>query len=91
MTGLTYTRSQDGEHRGRPCYEYTATSADRTYNIVWASDHGGMFGYTAVRKDAEGRTEYLTERSGIVWARTLKWCKAQIEKIERAHNDDVPA
>lgn len=87
MASLTYTRARDGEHRGKPCYEYTAVSGDRTYHIVWASDHGGMFGYTAVRKNAAGQTEYLTERWGIVWARTLKRCKEAIEKIERAHND----
>lgn len=82
MAALTYTRQRDGEHNGKPVYEYTAVSEDRTYHVVWAYDHGGMFGYTAIRKDAQGQTEYLTARNGIHWARTLKSCKKCIDLIE---------
>jgi hypothetical protein len=82
---LTWTREQDGTHYGRPVYEYRAVSEGRTYSIVWASDRGGTFGYTATRKDASDRTEYLTQRHGIHWARRLKHCKSQCEVIEKRH------
>jgi hypothetical protein len=74
---LTWERIRDGEHNGRPCYEYKAQSGEREYHIVWAYDRGGSFGYTA--RNAEG---YI-DRYGIVWARTLINCKAACEKIEK--------
>ena len=77
---LTWIRTQDGEHRGRPCYDYNAAGKDglRRYNITWACDHGGMFGYSAY--DAKG--ESLTPRGGIYWARTLTACKRLCNEIE---------
>lgn len=84
---LNWKRERDGEYNGRPCYEYTAVSGDRTYHIVWAYDHGGTFGYTAKRKNAEGQTEYLSKNHNIVWARTLTRCKGDCEKIEREFED----
>lgn len=80
---LTWTRKRDGQHNGKPCYEYHATSGTRVYHIVWAYDRGGTFGYTA--RDTTGVE--LTNRtcSNIVWARTLTRCKAQCEQIERQH------
>jgi hypothetical protein len=79
---LTWTKKRDGEHNGRPVYEYKAVSGDREYNIVWAYDHGGTFGYSAVRRNGPGDAKYLTERYGIHWARTLKSCKFYCEQIE---------
>lgn len=84
---LVWARERDGEHNGKPCYEYTATCEDRTYHIVWAYDHGGTFGYTAVRKDDQGRTEYLSPRPGraphsITWCGSLTRCKAECEAID---------
>ena len=83
---LVWTRTPDGEHNGRPTYEYTAVSGDREYFITWAYDAG--FGFTAVRRDPKkpGTVEYLTERHGIIWARTLKRCKFQCEEHERKHS-----
>lgn len=80
---LQWTREQDGEHNGRPCYEYHATAEGRTFHIVFAYDAG--FGYTAVRKDEQGRTEYLHRGYSVVWAKTLKRCKEQCEAINREH------
>lgn len=80
MKFLTWTRVPDGEHNGRPRYEYHATAHDRTYHIVWAYDRGGSFGYSARNKEGP-----LTERHGIVWAKTLVNCKAACEQIERTH------
>ncbi len=74
---LIWTRERDGSHFGKPVYEYTAKSEDRTYHIVWASDHGGTFGYTA--RDAK---DYIHGYYTISWGRTLTRCKAQCEKIE---------
>jgi hypothetical protein len=88
---LTWTRTQDGEHNGKPCYEYHATCEDRRYHIVWAYDHGGQFGYTAARFNAhDGCTEYLAKPEcriphGITWAKTLKRCKQACEVIDAAH------
>jgi hypothetical protein len=81
MTKLVWTREQDGEHNGTPRYEYYATSGDRVYHIVWASDRGGMFGYTARDKD-----DYIHGNYTITWARTLRNCKAACEEIEGKHN-----
>jgi hypothetical protein len=82
---LAWTREQDGDHYGRPVYDYHAAGhgGNRTYHIVWAIDAG--FGYTA-RNDAG----YLTDRWGIQWARTLKNCKAYCEEIERKHRNGAP-
>lgn len=79
---LVWTRQRDGEHNGKPSYEYHATAHDRAYHIVWAYDHGGTFGYTA--RNAGG---YITERHGIQWCRTLKNCKAACENLEGMHGD----
>jgi len=76
---LQWTRTRDGEHNGKPSYEYHATAEDRTFHIVWAYDRGGTFGYTA-----RGPGGYLTREHGIVWARTLTRCKEQCEKINDA-------
>jgi hypothetical protein len=84
---LTWTRERDGEHFGKPIYEYTAKSADRTYHIVWASDYGGTFGYTA-RDATEG---YIHGGHSITWGggRTLTRCKAACETIEERYNGKV--
>lgn len=79
---LTWTRERDGQHNGKPCYEYHATSGTRVYHIVWAYDRGGTFGYTARDTNGEG---YLTKGYGIHWARTLTRCKSLCEEIEREH------
>jgi hypothetical protein len=78
---LVWTRSQDGEHNGRPTYEYHACADDREFFVTWAYDAG--FGFTAVRRDPKkpGTVEYLTPRYGIQWSRTLKRCKAECERI----------
>lgn len=83
---LEWTRVQDGYYGGKPVYEYTATSGDRKYHIVWAYDRGGTFGYSATRPDAKGDSTYLTDRWGIHWSRTLKFCKEACENIERKHS-----
>jgi hypothetical protein len=77
---LQWTRSRDGEHNGRPCYDYHATSGDRTYWITWAYDAG--FGISAYRRRPDGLNESLNERGGITWCRSLKNCKARAEKLE---------
>lgn len=87
---LVWTRSRDGEHNGKPCYEYAAVSGDRQYHITWASDRGGTFGFTAFRRDpGKPNVEYLTERWGIQWWGTLGRCKTQCElinaKLESEH------
>ena len=75
---LVWTRTKDSEHYGKPVYEYNATDGDRRYCIVWASDYGGTFGYTA--RNSNGP---LTSRSGIVWGRRLKCCKEACEAINQ--------
>jgi hypothetical protein len=80
---LIWTKERDGEHNGKPVYEYAATCEDRAYHIVWAYDAG--FGYTCVRKDAEGHNHYL----GLTWGRTLKFCKAQCELIDAKYLDTI--
>jgi hypothetical protein len=77
---LVWTRTPDGEHNGRPRYEYHASVGGRRYGIVWAYDHGGSFGYSAYGEDGP-----LTERHGIIWGRTLKFCKSACEAIEEKH------
>ena len=79
---LIWSRSRDGEHYGKPCYEYTACAGDRKFNIVWAYDRGGSFGFTA-----RNETDYLTDRNGIVWSRTLSRCKAECEKINKRYQN----
>lgn len=81
---LKWRREQDGEHNGKPCYEYHATGGGgREYDICWSCDR--RFGYTAKRPGVgdEGRHQYLTERWGIHWAGTLRACKALCEEIEQ--------
>jgi hypothetical protein len=84
---LIWTREQDGEHNGKPCYEYFAASKDRQceYFVTWACDAG--FGFTAIRRDPAkpGTVEYLTARNGIQWAHTLTRCKAECEKINERY------
>lgn len=85
---LVWTRSVDGEKpNGKPAYEYAAAAEDREFHIVWALDHGGTFGFTAVRRDPTkpGTVEYLTPRYGISWCRTLGRCKDECEKINTKH------
>jgi hypothetical protein len=80
---LNWTRTQDGTHNGRPCYEYRATGkGGEQYNIVWSTDAG--FGYSAVdgTRDQYGSCRYLTKRHGLHWAHTLKACKRLCEEIE---------
>lgn len=84
MTSLVWKRVRDGYHNGRPVYDYHASSGDRRYHITWAYDHGGMFGYSA-----HGKDDYLTKRHGIIWARTLKFCKAACEEIEEIEKGSV--
>lgn len=81
---LVWTRTSDGDHNGRPVYEYEAREGDRKFSIVWACDRGGMFGYTAYRRKPDGHSECLKDRSGITWGRTLKRCKEACEKINTA-------
>jgi hypothetical protein len=83
MTTLTWTRERDGEHpnTGRPLYEYKATGKDGTrYNIVYAYDKGGQFGYSAYDTD----DNRLSPGFPITWSRTLSFCKDECEKIERS-------
>ncbi len=77
---LTWIRTKDGEHRGKPCYDYNASGKDgkRRYHITWACDHGGTFGYSAY--DANGGP--LTLRGNIHWCGALWACKEQCNKIE---------
>jgi len=77
---LIWTRERDGEHYGKPCYEYHATAEDRAYHIVWAID--AHFGISAYRRRPDGVNERLDYRSGIIWLRTLKACKARAERLE---------
>lgn len=87
--GLLWTRFDDGHHNGRPTYEYVATSGTREYTICWAYDNGGTFGYSAVdqtTKEANDGSPYLTKSHGIIWAKTLKRCKAECQKIEDTLN-----
>lgn len=81
---LKWTRKQDDSHYGRPVYEYEAVDGDRKFCIVWACDHGGMFGYTAYRRLPDGSMKSLKDRSGISWGRTLKKCKAACEALNEA-------
>jgi hypothetical protein len=91
LMALIWKRERDGEHNGKPCYEYSAASEDREveFFIVWAYDRGGSFGFTAVRRDPKkpGTVEYLTERNGIQWSRTLTRCKAECEKINERYQN----
>ena len=88
---LIWTRTPDGDHNGRPTYEYAACSKDRQveFFITWAYDAG--FGFTAVRRDPKkpGTVEYLTSRYGIQWVRTLRCCKAECEKINERYQNVV--
>lgn len=83
---LEWKRERDGEHNGKPCYEYHATGKDGAkYHIVWAYDHGGTFGYTAVASEGDETGNcYLTKRHGIHWARTLTACKFLCNEIENS-------
>jgi len=65
----------DGEHNGRPCYDYTATHGGLKFFITWASDAG--FGYSISFADGRGKPDWAPRR--IVWCRTLKFCKASCE------------
>jgi hypothetical protein len=80
---LAWGQIPDGEHNGRPTYDYRATSGDRTYHVTWAYDAG--FGYTA--RDAKG---YIHGHYSIVWARTLRACKARCEEIEKNYDGPAP-
>lgn len=79
---LVWTRSRDGEHNGKPCYEYHACADDRRFHIVWA----GKFGFTASRYRDGKHVEYLTERRNIHWAGTLSRCKAACDRINDAES-----
>jgi hypothetical protein len=75
MANLVWTRTRDGEHNGKPCYEYHARSHDRAYHVVWAYDRG--FGFTA--RDAK---TYIHDSYTIRWSGSLKRCKAACQEIE---------
>ena len=76
---LTWIRTQDGNHNGRPVYDYDAIGVDGVkYSITWAYDHGGTFGYTA--RDPDGKQ--LHPGYIICWSGSLKRCKDACEKIE---------
>lgn len=81
---LVWTRTQDGEHNGRPYYDYHATAGDRAYWITYADNAG--FGISAYRRRPDGTNEDIGERHGIHWCRTLKNCKARAEQWERNHH-----
>ena len=89
MAKLVWARTRDDEYNGRPTYEYAACSEDRQveFFITWAYDRGGSFGFTAIRRDPEkpGTVEFLTERNGIQWSRTLTRCKATCEQINERY------
>ena len=89
---LVWTRERDGEHNGKPVYEYEACAGNRKYRIVWAITVG--FGLSAYGRRPDGQNESLNRHDGhdgrggiagyggIVWCRTLKHCKARAEKLE---------
>lgn len=78
---LTWIRTQDGTHRGRPCYDYNACGKDGCrYSICWAYDNGGTFGYTAY--DPFGKALTTHWGGGICWAGTLSRCKEACNAIE---------
>lgn len=82
---LTWTRVRDGDHNGRPICGYIASVEDRYYKIVWASDHGGTFGYTAMGSDGS-----LTNENRIHWCGALWACKDHCERIERTFRPSPP-
>lgn len=79
---LVWTRVQDGEHNGKPCYDYHATCENRMYHITYSYDGG--FGFTARCNDKYlplpdgGRAPF-----GLTWLRTLTRCKAACEAIDK--------
>lgn len=73
---LTWTRELDGEHNGRPMYQYRARVGAVRFSIVKSTDSG--FGLSVFN---ETTREYLTPRHGISWLFTLKRCKAEADKI----------
>lgn len=83
---ITWTRTQDGEYNGRPCYEYNFVDGYVTYSIVWAYDAG--FGISIFDHD---KGLYLTNHHGISWRHTLKSCKAYAEEIYAKNHQKVAA
>lgn len=85
---LTWTREQDGEHNGKPCYDYHAELDSVRYHITWAYDNGGQFGVSAYH-DKGGRLTL----SQIEWRRSRKNCFARAEEIAampRCDHDGTP-
>jgi hypothetical protein len=81
---LVWTRVRDGEHNGKPTYEYHACAHDRAYHIVWSYDGG--FGYTA-----RDKTGYIHGNFTITWPRALWRCKEACQKIEDSYVARQPA
>lgn len=76
---LTWTRTQDGDHNGKPCYDYNAELDGIKYHITWAYDAG--FGISA-----HGPHGGLTRHSNLEWRRSRKNCFARAEQIARDAN-----
>lgn len=72
-----WIKRRDGEHNGRPRYEYTAIHDGIKYHIVWAIGVG--FGYSI--SFAEGGRRPPGVHRTISWAGTLKRCKEACEKF----------
>ena len=89
---LIWKRERDGDYNDRPMYEYAACSEDRQVEFFITRSYDAGFGFTAVRRDPEkpGTVEYLTPRYGIQWARTLRRCKAECEKINERYRTSRP-
>ena len=79
---LNWKRIPDGEHNGRPVYEYEAVDNGIRYHIYWSTDSGfGLsISYYDNRGDCPPDASY-----GIAWARTLTRCKALAEKYRKDH------
>lgn len=70
VAGLEWTRTRDGEHHGRPLYDYEATYKGRyRFAIVTSTDSG--FGIAVY--DNEKQDRVTTQQ--IEWRRTRKNCQ----------------
>lgn len=72
---LKWVRERDGQHNGRPMYDYSCTVGHVRFHICSTTDAG--FGLSIYDHKAQ---KYLLGH-GICWFGTLGRCKEQAEKI----------
>lgn len=79
---LIWKRIPDGEHNGRPMYEYEAIDNGIRYHIYRSTDAG--FGLSISFAGGSGCPS--DARHGIMWLRTLYRCKAFAEDDHAARS-----